>query len=392
MDPHQRMLRGRDGERAFARRWNFVDDPSIRSYAGHVRWFQVPGHACDFSGEFDGTMFRFPLRSEQHAHHSELSKQTWSLERMRAVFQQFQVECKPMLLFLKSVSAVEYWSEEADGNTKLVFRASVNSCDFQGFQGTLRQMLARAARDSIKAAVQEFLPKMQCTLLAEVCFKSNQKENSNQWLVSSYLDNSEVMVFSEEKSQEVPGSRFIPWMLLALPVDETCEGSLFCFLQLPIKTGMSAHINGFFELSSNRRELWDGQDLVGPEAVKRDWNKLLFSHLAPRCFLAAVKQLTRLRQSDQSMTCANGFWQHSLPPMLVDFERNFFNLALDANATELVETPAGPQQMSACFWIDERLAQDSAVVAALNNLRAPILIAGECPRNHFRRLGKSFVV
>lgn len=42
---------------------------------------------------------------------------------------------------------------------------------------------------------------------------------------------------------------------MALPLEGTCDGSLFCFLQLPIKTGASLHLNGFFELSSNRRYL-----------------------------------------------------------------------------------------------------------------------------------------
>jgi len=45
------------------------------------------------------------------------------------------------------------------------------------------------------------------------------------------------------------------WMLMALPLLGSCDGNLFCFLQLPIKTGTSLHLNGFFELSSNRRDL-----------------------------------------------------------------------------------------------------------------------------------------
>ena len=82
MDPHQRMLLGRDGERAFARRWNFVCDPTLRKYQGHKAWFDVAGHSCDFCENFPGTMFRFPLRTPEHARYSELSKETWSLERM----------------------------------------------------------------------------------------------------------------------------------------------------------------------------------------------------------------------------------------------------------------------------------------------------------------------
>ena len=35
-----------------------------------------------------------------------------------------------------------------------------------------------------------------------------------------------------------------------------CAGHVFVFLPLPVPTGLPVHINGFFELSENRRDLW----------------------------------------------------------------------------------------------------------------------------------------
>jgi sacsin len=40
-------------------------------------------------------------------------------------------------------------------------------------------------------------------------------------------------------------------------------GRAFCFLPLPAATGLPAHINGYFELSSNRRDVWHGSDMAG---------------------------------------------------------------------------------------------------------------------------------
>ena len=53
MDPHQRMLLGRDEERAFARRWDFLD-PKHSSCKGHAKWFEVTGHPCAFLEEYSG--------------------------------------------------------------------------------------------------------------------------------------------------------------------------------------------------------------------------------------------------------------------------------------------------------------------------------------------------
>ena len=33
-------------------------------------------------------------------------------------------------------------------------------------------------------------------------------------------------------------------------------GSAYCFLPLPVRTGLPIMVNGFFELSSNRRDVW----------------------------------------------------------------------------------------------------------------------------------------
>eukprot|EP00456_Euglypha_rotunda_P014004 TRINITY_DN14329_c0_g1_i1.p1 TRINITY_DN14329_c0_g1~~TRINITY_DN14329_c0_g1_i1.p1 ORF type:complete len:126 (+),score=18.13 TRINITY_DN14329_c0_g1_i1:41-379(+) len=41
-----------------------------------------------------------------------------------------------------------------------------------------------------------------------------------------------------------------------LPRQSRFGGSAFCFLPLPILTGLPIHVNGYFELSSNRRDLW----------------------------------------------------------------------------------------------------------------------------------------
>lgn len=50
----------------------------------------------------------------------------------------------------------------------------------------------------------------------------------------------------------------LPWGGAAMRVDEaqapiTTDGKAFVFLPLPVSTGLPLHINGFFEVSENRR-------------------------------------------------------------------------------------------------------------------------------------------
>ena len=54
------------------------------------------------------------------------------------------------------------------------------------------------------------------------------------------------------------------------------NGRAFCFLQLPVSTGLPVHLNGFFELSSNRRDVWaPGGGMAGVGAARAEWNVAL---------------------------------------------------------------------------------------------------------------------
>lgn len=75
----------------------------------------------------------------------------------------------------------------------------------------------------------------------------------------------------------------------------SAAGRAFCFLPLPVSTGLPVAVNGYFELSSNRRDVWAGGDMAGAGAARAAWNTaLLADGVAPaylRLLLAAAEQL-----------------------------------------------------------------------------------------------------
>ncbi len=55
------------------------------------------------------------------------------------------------------------------------------------------------------------------------------------------------------------------------------DGQAYCFLPLPISTGLPVHVNAFFALSSNRRTLWMGdKDTSGNNRIDMDINVIEF--------------------------------------------------------------------------------------------------------------------
>ena len=58
---------------------------------------------CDMKEAFDGTLFRFALRTEEMAAVSDLSKQVYGVQKMQELLYDLQREAHLILLFLKSV-------------------------------------------------------------------------------------------------------------------------------------------------------------------------------------------------------------------------------------------------------------------------------------------------
>ncbi|KAL0374330.1 UNVERIFIED_CONTAM: Sacsin, partial [Sesamum radiatum] len=70
-------------------------------------------------------------------------------------------------------------------------------------------------------------------------------------------------------------------------------GRAFCFLPLPVKTGFRVHINGYFEVSSNRRGIWYGDDMDRSGKIRSIWNRLLLEDVVAPSF---AKLLLGMRQ------------------------------------------------------------------------------------------------
>ncbi len=104
---------------------------------------------------------------------------------------------------------------------------------------------------------------------------------SRRYLVSQQLGTGAVALMAQQLSKQfaVP---LIPWAAVAADVTSAAanpspnpskqdaqaaeeddeapapqlQGTAYCFLPLPAATGLPVHVNAFFELSSNRRDIW----------------------------------------------------------------------------------------------------------------------------------------
>ena len=79
---------------------------------------------CDLRKRFDGTLFRFPLRTAEAAATSKLRQEAYSPEAVRGLLSSIHARAGELLLFVKNVRSLEVFVKRAGETTpSLFFRA-----------------------------------------------------------------------------------------------------------------------------------------------------------------------------------------------------------------------------------------------------------------------------
>lgn len=103
-DPHCSILPNASAANP-GKRIDFATSAFASTYPDTCSPFNAFG--CDMKKPFTGTLFRFALRTEAMAAQSGISKQVYTLQRMRELLQDLQAEAHLLLIFLKSIEKLK---------------------------------------------------------------------------------------------------------------------------------------------------------------------------------------------------------------------------------------------------------------------------------------------
>lgn len=275
---------------------------------------------CDLQNHFPGTLFRFPLRTSNVAASSQIKKEGYRPESVVSLFSSFYTSAGEALLFLRNVMSISLYVKEGPSHEMLlmhrVSRRPINILENQSFPAKVMLDFVHGDRQA-GIDKEQFYQRLQRTPDAQLpwsCGKvvvtsiDTTAEKSDLWIVSECLGGGRAK--AKSVALENRARSFIPWAGVAAKMqfvpenEENCEGTLvennnilqsssttfgcnnvlqgraFCFLPLPINTGLPVHVNAYFELSSNRRDIWFGDDMSGGGKLRSDWNCLLLEDAA----------------------------------------------------------------------------------------------------------------
>ena len=291
-DPHLKYLGNRVKPTKPGMQINFVKEKGglQKYFSTQVEPYQGV-FGCDlFSSDpegFDGTLFRFPFR--QQGVISEISSDVFSQDSkaVKSLKQSLLNSSRTLLLFLQNVNRVELY--ECDGKSSTsealrmvkVFSISRTTADQKEFRKEF-------------IITNNFISVDPCSQIMRLVSKKPSDQTKVSFcVVSSAMGKKDSLSFAY--GQEGKSKGLVPMAEVALEVVtegselqiKNTKGGVSCFLPLPIATSLGFHINGYFDVSKDRKLL---KGVQGSEDDK--WNMMLMKDALLEAVLTLLKFLT----------------------------------------------------------------------------------------------------
>ena len=289
--------------------------------SGHVAVYEdLFGCSLISVGEegFQGTLFRFPFRTHELAEKSKISNTVIDQSNIEQLTTMLYDAADTLLVFLRNVTSIELYELPPNGHPSGMERLlSVTKKRLDSPADLIQRYVSRDNQSEGEATSTPEALEMHQATSRFIIVKQGKgiAEEETHWLVASALDSGsssgplhtkpdEHIPFAEVAVQVVEhNSRWMP-----CPV----KGYLYCFLPLPISTELKVIVNGYFEVSKDRRSLTDIQD----KSQTDTWNTKLISGAVTTAFLEMLTQLLKLNGS----SCEAGFVEafYGLWPTIFD--------------------------------------------------------------------------
>ncbi|KAA0716166.1 Sacsin DnaJ -like protein subfamily C member 29 [Triplophysa tibetana] len=266
---------------------------------------------CDLSAQninkaYNGTLIKLPFRTEEEAKTSEISSKVYNEEHIHSFKRHLTENAQTHLLFLKNIQSMSLqivpenaFTPPRDDQIQTPLKmtrevinstAVLNDKLIQETKNILKtgditcHNIIDYNRAQIVKIVQDHpvMPVTQYWLLYS-CFGTQdsmrmfQRRNENEHVFSLPIGGIAVPLHRDGQTE-------------AWSPDDGLSGQAFCFLPLPIETGLPFHVNGTFAVTSNRKALCE-------RGVKSDWNKALLKDALTSAYITTLLELKKMAQN-----------------------------------------------------------------------------------------------
>ena len=280
LDPHCRYVPEATDKRPGVMYEN-LDEAFWNAFDGLKTTYMRDGLSNHPKELLGGSLFRFPFR-----HTYTLAKMSYivevlspksvndvvlSSEKMSGLLEEWAPKMKQSLFFLNHVTELKFFViEDARGVLQLknCYRTDIDE---------QAQSCRLELSEKVKSFSQESGSEPHITTYPLTIVETSKRgEVKEEWLVQQGVGDVE-----NQQQRWSYVSQVKPRHGIAAPFvhKNPPRGQIFCFLPLPITSGLPVHVNGHFILNSNRRNLWSST--VPDELDDRSrWNQHLIQAIA----------------------------------------------------------------------------------------------------------------
>ena len=309
-DPHHHVF----SEEGNASAWYLSE---VESY--YPAWFKTFSPAALEPGEktFPGTVFRLPLRTSEKAGQSEILPEAFTDDNFESILQEIHKVGPALIVFLRSITRLEIFEIAPNGDRSLRFEIStINEEEVDRHKSKLRKFV----EGHPKALLEQWiaspiqLPVTQYNHAFQLV-DNDGKRRKETWAVTSGLfrgPNNELLLSALDVCQHE--EKAIPWASAAIPITSTSKpqqaGGLACFLPVPEKNVIwPVWLNGWFDLSSNRRGITRSHDVGETTSSRYEWNRLLMEFAVGKAWALLVQHS---KGNVETNTTPYALWPQSL--------------------------------------------------------------------------------
>ena len=247
----------------------------------------------------NSTMFRFPLRTTDMAEKSDISSSPVTLENLESMMEDLKLELFEVLLFVNNIRKITLCHIDESGNvvSSYFVEAKVSADDAskrQQFEAFVKQT------GKVQKENADFLASH--AEMRKCSYVLNLKDNFGK--VEKWLIVQQIGFDNEVGTRIADGSvngylRLLPRGGVACLLQDVSTESeslrrghkAYCFLPLPVETGLPLHINGNFALDhETRRNLWTDKN----DRSRIDWNNGLIEYVIASCYLTLLDKVRSL--------------------------------------------------------------------------------------------------
>ena len=290
LDPHHKYVPGATSSEPGRM---FRETTRLKKVFPHV-------FSCYMEDEFpmqNSTMFRFPLRTQEMANHSNISKSSVTLTALDGMMEALKRELFEVLLFVNSVRKITLC--DIDKVTGKVLKSYFVEAEISEEDAAKRQQFANIVKQIGKTDYQRdnlFPNNIGVKKCSYVLNLRDSLGSEEKWLIVQQIGFDNQVQRSIVDAYKRRDLGMLPRGGVACLLEKKSKEvelknrrkKAYCFLPLPLETDLPVHINGHFALDHEaRRDLWRDET----SGYRSDWNNALLRDVIAPCYLTLLDEV-----------------------------------------------------------------------------------------------------